>query len=188
MLQSKYLTEIDLKDFGFKSLGKNVKISSDARIYNPEKISIGDNVRIDDFSILSASEGYIDIGDNVFLARNAHLSGHYGIKIDSFVSLAANVVIYSASDDYSGKNLTGQAIPPKYTSYTGGVVSIGKHVIIGTGTVVLGKTNIGEGVSVGSVSLVTKDLEPWGIFAGIPCIKIKDRKKDLLSLEKEFKK
>ena len=57
MLQSKYFSEIDLKDFGFKSIGKNVKISSDARIYGPENISIGNNVRIDDFAIISATNG-----------------------------------------------------------------------------------------------------------------------------------
>lgn len=32
MLKSTYLTEEDLKDYGFKSIGKNVRISSDARI------------------------------------------------------------------------------------------------------------------------------------------------------------
>lgn len=186
MLQSKYLTEDELKDFGFKSLGSNVKISSDARIYGQQNISIGNNVRIDDFSILSSSGGHINIRDYVFIGRNAHLSGFYNITIHSFSSLASYVVIYTASDDYTGKKLTGQAIPQSYTDHIGGNVSIGKHVIIGTGTTVIGECIIGEGCSVGSKSMVNKDLEPWGIFAGIPCKKLKDRKKDLLVLEKEF--
>ena len=44
MLKSTYLTEVDLKDLGFKSIGKNVRISTDARIYGQENISIGNNV------------------------------------------------------------------------------------------------------------------------------------------------
>ena len=43
-----------LKKIGFKSLGKNVLISDKTSIYSPENISIGNNVRVDDFSILSA--------------------------------------------------------------------------------------------------------------------------------------
>ncbi len=44
---------------------------------------------------------------------------------------------------------------------------------------------IGEGTAVGSMSLVTKDLEEWGIYAGIPCRRIKERRKDLIALEKK---
>ena len=187
MLQSKYLTEVDLKDFGFKSLGKNVKISSDARIYGQENISIGNDVRIDDFCILSAKSGYINIGNFVFIARNCHLSGFYGIDMYDFSGMAGNITIYSASDDYSGDYLTAQAIPQKYTSHKGGPVIIGKHVIIGAASVIVGPCKIGEGCSFGAMSLIiSKELEPWGIYAGIPCKRLKDRKKNLLELEKQF--
>jgi len=79
ILQSFYYTEHDLADFGFKRIGRNVRISSDARIYGAGNISIGDNVRIDDFVILAAVRGYIDIGSYVFIARGSHLSGVFGI-------------------------------------------------------------------------------------------------------------
>lgn len=46
-----------LEKIGFKSLGKNVLISDKSSIYSPENISIGNNVRIDDFCILSAGGG-----------------------------------------------------------------------------------------------------------------------------------
>ena len=54
-----YLTENQLQQLGFKSLGKNVKVSDKASIYNYDQIEIGDNSRIDDFCILS---GNIKIG------------------------------------------------------------------------------------------------------------------------------
>lgn len=186
MLQSKYLTELELKDFGFKSIGKNVRISTDARVYGQENISIGNDVRIDDFTILSAVNGSIDIGNYVFIARNSHLSGFLGIEMHDFSSMAANTVIYSASDDYSGDYLTAQAIPQKYTAHIGGPVIIGRHVIIGSSCTIIGPCNIGEGCSIGAMTLVQKDLPPWGIYVGIPCKRFKERKKGLLALEEDF--
>lgn len=186
MLKGEYYTEHDLKDFGFKSLGKNVKISSDARIYGAENISIGNNVRIDDFVILSSGGGYIAIGNYVFIARNSHLSGTLGIQLHDFSSMAANTVIYSASDDYSGNHLTAQAIPQKYTVQIGGVVSIGRHVIIGAGAVIIGACNLADGCSIGSMSLVNKDTEPWGVYFGIPAKRKAERSKSILQLEEKM--
>lgn len=186
MLKSKYYSENELSDFGFKKIGKNVSISSDARIYGQENISIGNNVRIDDFVILSATNGFIEIGNNVFIARGCHLSGFFGIILKDFSSMAGNTIIYSASDDYSGNFLTAQAIPQEYTSHIGGLVTIGKHVIIGASTVIIGGCEIGEGCSVGSMSLVIKDLEEWNVCAGIPAKILKERSKTLLELEKKL--
>lgn len=44
-----FLTEKEIKILNFKSIGKNVLISDKASIYGAENMSIGNNVRIDDF-------------------------------------------------------------------------------------------------------------------------------------------
>lgn len=186
MLQSKYLTEKDLSNFGFKKLGSNIKISSDARIYGPENITLGNNVRIDDFAILSAVTGSIEINNYVQICHNCHLSGTLGIKLMDFSSMAANVVVYSSSDDYSGSYLTNQIIPKKYTKTVGGPVVIGKHVIIGASSTILGGVKIGDGSSIGAMTLIIKDLGEWGVYTGIPAKRLRDRKKDLLKLENNF--
>lgn len=186
MLKSKYYTEKDLLDFGFKKIGTGVLISSDARIYGQENISIGNNVRIDDFVTISAVNGFVDIKNNVFIARGCHISGFYGVILHDFSSMAANTVIYSASDDYSGNFLTAQAIPQEYTSHIGGLVDVGKHVIIGAGTVIIGACTIGTGCSIGSMTLVIKDLTEWNVYAGIPAKIIKARSNKLLELEKKL--
>jgi acetyltransferase-like isoleucine patch superfamily enzyme len=186
VLKSKYLSEDDLRDYGFRSLGKNVRISSDVRIYGERNISIGDDVRIDDFAILSAANGFIEIGSHVFIARGCHLSGTMGIRIHNFVTLAGNVTIYSASDDYSGDSLTGQAIPPQYTQLKGGCVELHKHVILGTGTTIIGPAQLAEGSGTGAMTLVTRDLEPWSLYAGIPARKIKEKSRKALDHEVNF--
>jgi galactoside O-acetyltransferase len=186
MLQSEFLTEDDLQGFGFKSVGTNVRISADARVYGAENISIGNNVRIDDFVTLAAARGSITIGNYVFIARGSHLAGTLGIVLHDFSSMAANTVVYSASDDYGGDYLTAQAIPQKYTNQVGGPVVIGKHVIIGSTCTLIGPCEIGEGCSIGSMTLVYKDLQPWGVYVGIPAKRLKERKKGLLALEEEL--
>ena len=50
-----YYDQSVLVDFGFKYLGENVKLSQEAKIYEPEKISLGSNSRIDDFCIISGN-------------------------------------------------------------------------------------------------------------------------------------
>lgn len=186
MLQSCYLTERDLRDFGFKSLGTNVRISSDARVYGQNNISLGNNVRIDDFCTIVAVSGYITLCDYVSIMRGCHLSGVFGIEMKAFSHLAGNCLIYSASDDYSGSGITTVTVPAKYQRYVGGRVVIGRHVIVGTGSIVLGEADIGEGCALGAMSLVHGSLQPWGIYAGAPVKRRKERRKDMLAMETEL--
>ena len=188
MLQKEcYYTEHDLKDFGFAHLGHNVRISSDARVYGAERISIGDDVRIDDFVMLATGEGYITIGNSCYIARCCNLTGTFGIEMRDFSSMAANTVIYSASDDYSGEYMTAQAIPKEFTKFVGGKVILGRHVIVGASSVIIGPADIGEGCSLCAATVVVgKDLDPWGIYVGNPAKRIKERSRRLLELEKEL--
>ena len=95
-----FYSKEELKKLGIKEIGENVFISKKASIYSPEKIKIGNNVRIDDFCILS---GDIEIGDYVHIAAYVALYGKYGIKIGDFCGCSARCTIYSATDDFSGE-------------------------------------------------------------------------------------
>ena len=73
---------------------------------------MGDNVRIDDFCILS---GYIELGNNIHIAAfTALYGGENGIFIDDFANLSSRVSVYSVSDDYSGETMTNPMIPDEY--------------------------------------------------------------------------
>jgi acetyltransferase-like isoleucine patch superfamily enzyme len=45
---------------------------------------------------------------------------------------------------------------------------------------------IREGCSIGAMTLVAKSTDPWGIYVGVPALRVKERKQDLLELEKKF--
>ena len=180
-----YFNEDELKRAGFKRLGRNVKVHNRASLYGVENISIGDNVRIDDFAVIVATGG-VTIGSYVQIANLCYLGGRYGIDIDDFSTLAPGVKLFSASDDYSGEKLTNPTVPIHFTGGDKGKVVLKRHVIIGAGSIVLPNCVLGEGCSVGALSVVKKSLDPWGVYAGIPVRRIKERKRELLSLEREL--
>ena len=179
-----YLTENQLKEMGFKSLGKNVKVSDKASIYNCDQIKISDNSRIDDFCVIS---GLIEIGRNVHVAPFCLVSGgELGVFFDDFSGLAYHVQVFSQSDDYSGKTMTNPTIPYEFKIEAKKSVIIGKHSVVGAGSIILPGVKLAEGSSVGAMSLIRKSTEAWSIYLGNPAKKIKDRKKDLLTLEKQY--
>lgn len=180
-----FYTEEELSEIGFKSFGTNVKISRKASIYGTSDISIGDNVRIDDFCILS---GKIEIGSHIHISAYCALYGAMGIKMEDYSGLSPRTTIFSAMDDFGGNYLIGPIHDVSKTNVTGGLVKICKYVQIGAGSIIFPNIIIEEGVVVGTMSLVNKSLESWGIYVGIPCKKIKERSKKLLELEEKMKK
>lgn len=179
-----FFLEDELQAIGFQSWGTQVKISRKASIYDAERISLGSNVRIDDFCILS---GRIEIGNYVHIAAYSALyGGEEGIFIEDFANLSSRVSVYSVSDDYSGETMTNPMVPEKYKNVESRPVHIGRHVIIGATSVILPGVILREGSAFGSFSFITQDSEEWSINTGIPSCKIKDRKRNILELEQEM--
>ena len=174
---------------GFKSLGSHVKISRNCVFYGIENISVGDYSRIDDFCLLSASpSSEIIIGRNVHIAAGVYLYGGGGIFIDDFSGISAGSKVYSVTDDYSGLFLTNPTIPVEFRNVICKRVELHKHSLIGAGTVLLPGSIVSEGTAVGAMSIVNKELAPWGIYVGIPVRRLKDRSQHILSLEATYLK
>jgi len=183
-----YFTEHDLQDAGFKSLGSNILVAKNCTIIGVENIVIGDNVRIDGYSsIIASGGGWVSFGAYIHVGSYCFLSAGEGIQLEDFSGLSQGVRIYSRTDDYSGEHLTNPTIPQEYTGVVGGTVRIGRHVIIGSGCVVLPKVRIDDGVSVGALSLVNRNLDSWGVYSGVPARRLKDRSRRLLEREAQLK-
>lgn len=183
-MTSSFYSFEQLKHLGFKTTGENVLISQKASIYGAENIELGSNVRVDDFCILS---GKIKIGNYVHIAAYTSLcGGNKGIVLEGFVNLSRNVTIFAISDDFSGASMTNPTIPDEYKNVIEAQVILKKHVLVGTGSIILPGVILEEGSAVGALSLVKNSTSSWSINAGVPAKKIKDRKKDLLRLEGIF--
>lgn len=178
-LGGSYYTEEELLSAGFKKIGKNVKIHNRASLYGLENMEIGDHVRIDDFTVIIAT-GSLIIGNYVSIPNFCFLGAKNGIRLGNFVTFAPGVKIFSASDDYEGYRMTGVSVPAEMTGGNHAPVEIGDHVIIGSGSIVLPGCNLAAGCAVGALSLVKADLAEWGVYAGVPAVRIKDRKQNLM--------
>jgi galactoside O-acetyltransferase len=181
-----FYTPAELSSLGLKGHGENVRISRKASIYCPERIEIGSNVRIDDFCILS---GRIKLGDYIHIAAQSLLfGGESGIVMEDFSALSSRCAVYAESDDYSGDHLSNPTCPEQYRAPHGGEVVMKRHVIVGSGSTLLPGVLIGEGVAIGAMSLVIRDLPPWNICAGIPCRAIKARSRKVIALGDDLMK
>lgn len=182
-MDNSFYSKEEIKEIGFAKVGENVMISKFARFYGVEKISIGNNVRIDDFCILS---GNISLGNFIHISAFCALYGANGIELHDFSGLSPRTTVFSASDDFSGAYLIGPMISSDFRNVIGGKVQVGKFSQVGANCIILPNLIIGEGVSIGSMSLINKNLEPWGVYAGIPAKLIKERKRDVISLSVDF--
>jgi len=176
-MKTSFYSETELAELGLKSYGKNVLISRKTSIYSADNISIGNNVRIDDFCILS---GIITLGSNIHIAAYASIfAGNTGVELHDYVGVSSRSVIYAETDDYCVDFLRNPTVAEQYRHIIAGKVTLKKHSVIGTGCTVLPNVTIGEGVAVGCMSLVNKSLEPWGVYIGIPCKLLKPRCKKM---------
>ncbi|WP_291857885.1 acyltransferase [Marinilabilia sp.] len=182
-----YYCEQDLKEIGFKSIGKNVRIARNCTIMGLENISIGNNVIIDAYcTIVAVKEGFLDVGSYVHIGGYCLLSAGDGIVFHDFSGLSQGVKVYSRTDDYSGNFLTNPTVPEQYIGLKRGLVEIMPYVVVGAQSVILPGVNIGEGSSVGALTLVSRSLPEWGIFLGNPLRRIGDRSKDLLKFRNQL--
>jgi galactoside O-acetyltransferase len=181
-----FLSSDQLRDIGFASIGLNILISDKASIYGAEKIHLGNNIRIDDYCVLSAGDGGFYIGNNIHIAVYSSLIGGGKITLGDYCNISSRVSIYSSNDDYSGNYMTNPMVPSIYTNVLIADVMIGKHVIIASGSIILPNVNIMDGVAIGALSLIKDNCEEFTIYAGCPSRVIGKRSKELLNKETEF--
>ena len=133
----------------FKKIGTGSFFFRNVEILFPENISIGDNCNVNKKVLLDGRVGKIIIGNNVDIAQETNIW-----------TLEHNI-----NDNQH--------------STTGGDVIIEDYVWIASRVTILPGVRIGSGSIVACNAVVTKDVEPMSIVAGIPAKKIGIRKNDL---------
>lgn len=114
----------------------------------------------------------IKIGEGSAFGDECWLDGRFNIIIGKNVNIASQVHMWSASHDMNDPYF-------RSTSCTVGPIIIDDNAWIGPHTTILDNVHIGEGAVVCAGAVVTKDVEPFAVVAGIPAKKIKERNRDI---------
>jgi len=138
-------------------LGENVVIYSGAEVRSPNRLTIGKGSIIGHYSVLDA-RNFIEIGENV--------------------NFSHGVWLWTEQHNHNTPDFSCESSKKKK-------ITIYDRVWLGPKVIVLPGCTIGEGAVVGAGSVVTKDIEPFSINAGIPAKKIGERNRNLNYIFKE---
>lgn len=113
----------------------------------------------------------IEIGEGSIIGDNAVLDGRNGIIIGKNVNFSTGVWIWTEQHNpqSSGFSCVNEGAP----------VIIEDRAWLSCRTIILPGVTIGEGAVIAAGSIVTKNVEPYAIYGGVPAKKIGERNKDL---------
>lgn len=112
----------------------------------------------------------IVIGEDTIIGEKALLDGRAPLVIGNHVDIASDVMIYNSKHDIESPDFEAKDAPVKIEDY----------VFVGPRSIILPGVTIGKGAIVAAAAVVTKDVLPFAIVAGVPAKIIGERKnKDL---------
>ena len=159
-----------------KHCGSNVIIGKTVRIRNPEKVWIGDNVIIDDFTYIS---GELIVNDYVHIAPGCVLAASAStIRMEPFSGLSAGCKVYGGSSNYVNCGLDLPTIPEKFRfNVIQEDVYLGAFALVGAAGIILPGCYLPQGLAVAAAVTVRKklDLKPWHLLLDDDGAQIKRR-------------
>lgn len=139
-------------------IGRGFHAGARVVLLSRDKMIIGDNFYIGRDSLIECDAV---IGNDVILGNKVALIGKYDHHYQQIgIPIRSASHIFEPEYTWKGLNLK---------------VTIGDDVWIGYGSIILSGVNIGNGSIIAAGSVVTKDVEPYCIYAGVPAKKVSDR-------------
>ncbi len=150
-------------------IGSKTSIGKRLAVVRANALRLGSRVEIEHDVFLKTIGGSLTVGDFAFIGRGCEIDVAESVTIGSHTLLAPNVFITDHTHNH-GKALRldeqGNRIAP---------VVIGSDAWIGAHAVVLPGVTVGDGAIVGAGAVVTKDVAPYAIVAGVPARAIGSR-------------
>ena len=153
------------------AVGENVVIEEGALLLEPAHISIGSNVYIGHYAVLRGYDrNEMVIGNDTWIGQFCYINSAGGVEIGSRVGIGPAVKIMSSKHGEEGRD-----VPVLMCELEFAKVTIADDCDIGMGAVVLPGVTVGRGSIVGAGAVVTRDVQPYTVVAGVPARKIRER-------------
>jgi acetyltransferase-like isoleucine patch superfamily enzyme len=114
-------------------------------------------------------ENNLEIGENCCINRRCHLDCRGKIKIKDNVSISPECILITGSHDHNSSDF----------AYTSGDITLNSFVWLGTRVMILPNVEVGEGAVICAGAVVTKNVMPYQIVAGVPARVIGERNRNL---------
>lgn len=162
----------------FKKVGEDVRIDPSAQIVRPELIELGSHISIDMGVYFSTSA---IIGDWIHIAPQVSIIGGADslLIMEHFSALATGTRVICASDNFK-EGFLNPFISRKYRKVINETITLKLYSSTGTNCSIMPGVTMGIGSVLGSNSVLTKNTEPWGIYAGAPAKRIGTRDSKLI--------
>lgn len=164
--------DVRVRDNGKIIIGDNVTIYGPLQLWvrDNAKIVIGDYCYIDSYVRLDAAwDAVIELGHHVTINAYSMINSSIGVKVGSNSLISFYVCIIDVDHGIKRNVLIRNQLP------VGSPIEIGEDTWIGWGACILKGVKIGNGAVIGAGSVVTKDVPPYTVVAGVPARKIKER-------------
>jgi len=162
-----YLVKIKWNHY---KIGKNFHAGRGVFLWAKHNIVIGVNFYMGKYSIIECDA---EIGNNVIFANNVSLIGRYDHHYQQ-VGVPIRLAEQIRDKNYSWKGLNEKIV-------------IEDDVWVGLGSIILSGVHIGQGSIISAGSIVTKDVEPFSIYGGVPAKKIKNRFENELDMKEHMR-
>ncbi len=145
------------------ALPSTVVVLGRSSVYGTGKISIGgDSLLYPDLHLETQDSATIVLGSGCVLSRGVHLVAMEGITIGRGTMIGE----YTSIRDANHRRAEGVAI--RDAGHLARTIRIGNEVWIGRGVAVLAGVTIGDGATIGANAVVTRDVAPGAVVAGVP--------------------
>lgn len=170
----------------YGKFGKSSKIIRPMRVLGKKHIYIGDNVHILNGARIEAVSKWhgkalapeLHIGDNTSIEQNCHIIAADKLSIGRNCVFSADVYVADCSHQYvPGENAISTELEIKPTE-------IGDGVFVGIGAKILPGVKLGDGCVIGANAVVTHNIPPYSVAAGVPAEVIKKYNFDTKKWEK----
>lgn len=144
-------------------LDPSVVVLGAPEVQGTANIHLGKNLYLyRELHLETQGEGRIAIGDGVVLSRGVHIVAFAEISIGK----GAMIGEYTSLRDANHRVTPGQ--PIRDSGHDARPIRIGAHAWIGRGVAILAGVEIGDGAVVGANAVVTRNVPPSAVVAGVP--------------------
>lgn len=150
------------------SIGRNSLVRANTE--SACALCIGDRTSIKENVLINTNKGTVEIGQECWVGPYTLIYGNGDVTIGDHVMIASHCAINTVSH-----HTTRFDIPMSQQGIYTAPVVIEDDVWIGIGAVILQGIRVGKGSVIGAGAVVTRDIEPGTVVAGVPARKIKQR-------------